>query len=78
MNDEIGELLILQDDAGDYYLLGRRVLELARIPADRSGEIDQLLQATETFGFDEAPVAGTPVVLLRVVGTLRPSMREGR
>ena len=59
MVDERTETLILRDQHGDYYVLTREVLERAQVPAERRGEVEQLVAAVDdTAGFTTtSPVA---------------------
>jgi hypothetical protein len=40
-------IVVLRDDAGETYLLDQQALQEARVPKDRSGEVDQVLKDNE-------------------------------
>lgn len=44
-------VLLVKDDAGDYFLLPREVLERGRVPEERTAEIEQLLDETDVSGY---------------------------
>jgi hypothetical protein len=51
MTDEQSAILVLRDAGGNYYLLTAQMIEDARVPEDRKGEIDHLIAGEDVAGF---------------------------
>jgi hypothetical protein len=47
MTDAQTGVLVLQDNAGEYYLLPQATLERGRVPAERRAEVERLVSETE-------------------------------
>ncbi|MGH2598401.1 MAG: hypothetical protein ACRDJ9_03335, partial [Dehalococcoidia bacterium] len=43
MTNEQGGMLVLRDNAGEYYLLPQEALERSRVPAEHKAEVERLL-----------------------------------
>lgn len=71
MTDNPSEQLVLEDDAGDYYLLDRRLLEAARVPPERMALLDRLLAEADTAEHTAPPASSVPTGMLRARGVLR-------
>jgi hypothetical protein len=50
MSDEVREVLVLTDEAGDYYVLPREVIESYKVAQEYREELSDLLQP-DTTGF---------------------------
>ncbi len=76
MTDNPSEWLVLEDDAGDYYLLDRRLLAASRVPPERVALIDRLLAEADTVGFAAPAAASVLNGMLRARGVLRAGDRR--
>jgi hypothetical protein len=54
--------LLLKDEQGEYYLIGREAIETARLPPDRKAEIDALVSEPEAQGFAAVNPCLIPIV----------------
>lgn len=71
------DTLIIKDEAGNYYMLTRDMLESARLSSEEKAKIEQLVENPDVAGFAMAPATlqQTPLRLggpaIRVMGTCR-------
>ena len=54
--DDSAEILVLRDQAGQYYLLPRTALDAARVPAEQAPALERALAGDDTGGFLYGPL----------------------
>jgi hypothetical protein len=66
------EMVVLSDQAGNYYLFAREAIEQARVPSDQKAEIDEQLKGGDVSGFAflSPSVVSQPTPVFNPVGVI--------
>jgi len=51
MTMQQGQVVVLRDGEGNYYLIGQDALQAAKVPSDKKQVLQQALQQEDTAGF---------------------------